>query len=459
MKPRGRVLIVDDERFNITLLVSLLRDSCDILVAKSGEQALRAVHSATPPDLILLDIVMPEMDGYEVCRQLKADATTSSIPVIFITAMHDSKDEVKGFDLGAVDYITKPISPAIVRARVQTHLENVLAHNEIHSLNGELTQALAEQKKAYADLHQARIELAETQAMALMTRAFEKFVPKQFLARIAPTGLENIRPGTVELSVITIMFSDIRSFTKLSESMSPEDVFALLNSYLENMQGPIEEQHGFIDKFIGDAIMVLFDGSDQEQATHAVLAAVGMQERLAVFNRERRQRQQEVIRTGTGLHIGPVMLGTLGNANRMDSTVIGDAANVAARLEGLTKFYGCSVIVSDDVFRLLESERFLSRPLDRVVVKGRQRALLIHEIFDADPEPQRHRKQALLPSYRLGLELFQERQWRESQQAFLECLRIAEDDTVARIHMERCAAFLERPPAADWDGSFEMQTK
>ncbi|MBF0401639.1 MAG: response regulator [Magnetococcales bacterium] len=459
MERQGRVLIVDDERFNITVLVNLLRPYYETLVAKSGEQALRSVHSATPPDLILLDIQMPEMDGYEVCRQLKANAATRAIPIIFVTAMNDVGDEVKGFELGAVDYIAKPISPPVVYARVRAHLEIVMARNQIQSLNGDLSQALVEQKMAYEALHQARIELAETQAMAVMTKAFEKFVPKQFLECLAKEGLEHIKAGTVELSTITVMFTDIRSFTKLSEQMSPHDIFALLNNYIGRMQKPIERNNGFIDKFIGDAIMALFDGSMQEQATHAVQAAIGMQQELQLFNRERAAAGLDPVITGIGLHIGEVMMGTLGNDNRMDSTVIGDAANLAARLEGLTKYYQCPIIISDELFALLEPGHFLCRPLDRVVVKGRSRAVLVYEVFNTDPEPQRARKLASLDSYRAGLELFYGRRWQESLQAFQHCLEQDGDDVMSRMYAERSSLLMAEPPAADWNGIFEMQSK
>lgn len=459
MEHLGRVLIVDDERFNITVLVNLLRPYYETLIAKSGEQALRCVRSTTPPDLILLDIKMPDMDGYEVCCQLKADQATCHIPVIFVTAMSDVGDELKGFDVGAVDYIAKPISPPVVYARVRTHLDMVMARNKIHALNADLSQALVEQKLAYEALHRTRIELAETQAMAVMTKTFEKFVPKQFLERLATDGLEHIKPGTVELSTITVMFSDIRAFTRLSEQFSPHDIFLLLNNYIGRMQKAIEQHHGFIDKFIGDAIMALFDGPDPTQANHAVLAAIGMQQALMAYNLEREAMGLTPLSTGIGLHIGPVMMGMLGNENRMDSTVIGDAANLAARLEGLTKFYDCRIIVSDELFRLLEPDQFLSRPLDRVVVKGRSQAVLVHEIFHADPAPQRARKEAMLDQYREGLALFYARRWPESQQAFQSCLQVDPEDAVSQIYAARCAILMEDPPSDEWNGVFEMQFK
>lgn len=122
VKERQKVLIVDDERFNINVLVDLLKPDYKVMVAISGKQALKAARAESPPDLVLLDIMMPEMDGYEVCRRLKADEATRDIPVIFITAMGQEEDETKGLELGAVDYLTKPISPPIVEARVRTQL-------------------------------------------------------------------------------------------------------------------------------------------------------------------------------------------------------------------------------------------------------------------------------------------------------------------------------------------------
>ncbi|MEO5353394.1 MAG: GAF domain-containing protein [Magnetococcus sp. XQGC-1] len=332
------------------------------------------------------------------------------------------------------------------------------AHNAklIVPFSAEL-QAFVEALAAQAAIAIDNQNLISAQRQLIST--FEKFVPKQFLQRIAGEGLANIKPGTVELSTITVMFSDIRSFTTLSEQMAPSHLFALLNSYLSRMQIPIEEQHGFIDKFIGDAIMALFDGTDAEQATRAVRAAIGMQQHLLVFNAERTALGQAPIRTGIGLHIGQVMLGTLGNEHRMDSTVIGDAVNLSARLEGLTKFYGCRIVISEDLFNLLASGAFSCRPLDRVVVKGRTQPILVYDLFDADPEPEKSRKQETLATYQRGFDLFYERRWPESQQAFRTCLAQNAEDLAAQMYLERCATLLANPPGAEWDGTFAMHHK
>lgn len=155
-KAEQKILIVDDERFNINILVGILKNRYRTIVAKSGEEALKRAITSKPPDLILLDIMMPEMDGYEVCKRLKQAEETAHIPVIFITAMGQEEDETKGFDVGAVDYITKPVQPEIVRARVRTHLELINARKQLQNQNIILEQKVNERTR---DLRDSRQEI------------------------------------------------------------------------------------------------------------------------------------------------------------------------------------------------------------------------------------------------------------------------------------------------------------
>src|SRR5258705_35735 len=262
------------------------------------------------------------------------------------------------------------------------------------------------------------IALDETQAVAMMTRAFEKFVPKQFLERIARDGLENLKPGNVQASAITTLFSDLRSFTTLSEGMTPQALFAFLNEYLAQMQDPIDHFGGFIDKFIGDAIMALFDQEGAGQAEAAVKAAIGMQRRLAEWNDERQGPPAFPVASGVGIHTGIVMLGTLGSTTRMDSTVIGDAVNLASRLEGLTKHYGVRIIVSEDTWELLDKSVFESRELDLVSVKGRAAPVPIHEVYqDLEGEPL-ERARRLADSYAPALAAYRRPAWEGATAGF-----------------------------------------
>ncbi len=193
MRSKERVLIVDDERFNINILLDLLSETYDTMVAKSGEQALKRVRSARPPDLILLDIMMPGMDGYEVCRQLKADEVTRHIPVIFVTAMGTTTDETKGLKLGAVDYITKPISPPIVEARVMNHLTLSRTKRELSEKNRimlkerEFIESIITRMRDAASFDRKRLRYLDTPV--------EKTAGDLLLAAFRPDGGHHVMVG------------------------------------------------------------------------------------------------------------------------------------------------------------------------------------------------------------------------------------------------------------------------
>jgi len=200
--------------------------------------------------------------------------------------------------------------------------------------------------------------------------SFERFVPRKFLAVVAPEGIENIRVGTSATRVVAVLFSDIRGFTKLSEGMPPLKLYALLNDYLERMGNAIDAAGGFVDKYIGDAIMALFDDEHTDKMLDAIL---GMRRELRALNVERAQAGLPPIDNGIGAHGGEVVMGTIGFASKIESTVIGDAVNVASRVESLTKEQGVAVLVTDAVVsKLREPARFKLRKIAAgVALRGR----------------------------------------------------------------------------------------
>ena len=463
----ARALIVDDSRTVRVRVRKLLTQAQDarfeVLEASDGGEALKLLEKTALdrlPDVILLDRNMPKVSGDACIRILKSDPVWKTIPVIFLTAQADKAEVVKGLSiLGCDDYLPKPFDAGEMVARVKSLARLKKAEDEIRNLAHNLEQALESQRKAFAELKTTKIELAETKAVATMTRVFEKFVPKQFLQRIASDGIENIKAGNVYANRITTLFSDLRSFTTISEGMTPPTLFAFLNDYLAQMQEPIDQYGGFVDKFIGDAIMALFDAEGPAQAEAAVKAAIGMQQCLREWNDVRKGPPLHPIASGVGIHTGDVMLGTLGNATRIDSTVIGDAVNLASRLEGLTKYYGARIIISEDTWSFLDHSVFESRELDFVSVKGREKAVGIREIYqDLRGEAlDAHRR--LTEKFAAALSLYRQRFWPEARQAFQVCLELSPGDLASALFIERCAYYLESPPPADWDGSFVMKGK
>ncbi|MBX7191997.1 MAG: adenylate/guanylate cyclase domain-containing protein [Sandaracinaceae bacterium] len=211
--------------------------------------------------------------------------------------------------------------------------------------------------------------------------AFERFVPRKFLAVIAPQGIENIQVGARQERVMTILFCDIRGYTSLSEASTAEQMFDLLNDYLAEMGTAIEENGGFIDKYIGDAIMALFDDVHTDRAIDAALA---MRMRLLEFNLRRAEKGLRPVDVGIGIHRGSCIMGTVGFSSRIDSTVIGDAVNLASRVEGLTKQYHADVLVTGAVVEGLEHrDRYALRLVDEAArAKGKDLTFRLYAVDD-----------------------------------------------------------------------------
>ena len=214
-------------------------------------------------------------------------------------------------------------------------------------------------------------------------RAYARFVPTDFLNHLNRTDIRDVRLGDQTEAEMSILFTDIRAFTNLSERMSPEENFQFLNSYLKRVVPCITEAGGFVDKYIGDAIMALFSGPPEQ----ALKAAIGIHKEVRLYNQHRQKQGFDPIRVGIGLHYGRLMLGTIGSEDRMESTVISDAVNTASRIERLTRDYTSPILISHEFYRALEdASRYSIRLLDRVFVKGKEKPLLVYEVLDGQPQ-------------------------------------------------------------------------
>ena len=317
---KARILVVDDTPDNLYLMGALLEDEYEVVTAGSGAEALQLAHSATPPELILLDIMMPEMDGYEVLRQLRQEPATVNIPVIFLTALTSIEEEQFGLDLGAVDYITKPISPPVVLARVHTHLER--------SANARRLQALSEKLGRY----------------------------------LAPQVYRSLFDGSRDAEIrtqrkkLTVFFSDIKDFTASTAKWQPEDITFLLNSYFSEMSKIAHEYGGTLDKFIGDAMVIFFGDPDsrgvKEDAQQCVKMALAMQRRMAELQiLWREMGSDKTFQIRCGINTGYCDVGNFGSDLRMDYTIIGSEVNLAARLEQAADPGG--ILISGETYALV----------------------------------------------------------------------------------------------------------
>lgn len=337
------VLIVDDTPANLDLLVEILREDYRTKVAISGERALELVSSGAPPDLILLDIMMPGLNGYEVCQRLKAGPATRNIPVIFVTAMGEVEDETRGLELGGVDYVTKPISPPIVKARVKTHLAVSGQARELERMIATLEAQARELAEFNRTLEQRVAQgVSQVERLSQLKRFFSPSVVELMLSGTVEDPLKSHRRE------IAAIFLDLRGFTAFTETSDPEDVMQVIGEYHEGMGKLVMDYGGTLEHFAGDGMMIYLNDpvEIENPAAVAVKMALAMQQRFAALE-QGWHRRGYALSMGIGVAQGYATIGAIGFEGRRDYGVIGTVTNLAARLCGEAK--GGQILVSQRV--------------------------------------------------------------------------------------------------------------
>jgi two-component system sensor histidine kinase ChiS len=253
---------------------------------------------------------------------------------------------------------------------------------------------------------------------------------------------------------MTVLFADIRNFTAISEELSPGESFDFLNAYL-NRIGPIVREHGgFIDKYIGDSVMALFPA----ESDAALDAALAVQREVRAFSGTLRAQGKPGIAVGVGLHTGRLMLGTIGERARMETTVISDAVNLASRMESATKIFGAGIVMSEETFaHLARPQNYLVRSLGKLTVRGKRQPVSLYEAYGADAPEIAVRKEASVAQFADAVCRYEEGDWRTAGAAFAELHRLNKDDEVARYFRNRCDALMESSGAGNWDGIERVQ--
>jgi class 3 adenylate cyclase/HAMP domain-containing protein len=310
---------------------------------------------------------------------------------------------------------------AIAEGDLNQTIANIDRRDEIGQLAGSFAAMRDAVRKTITDLKQTNLSI-------------ERFVPQAFLSIVGKPSIVDVELGDNKRKNMTILFSDIRNFTTLSEAMTPDENFAFINAYLERMGPVIRDHNGFIDKYIGDAIMALFESADD-----ALRAGLAMLETLDAFNAERRAAGRPPIAIGIGVNTGTLMMGTIGEKHRMDGTVISDAVNLASRVEGLTKTYGVRLLVSQyTVENLADPRAYDIRPIDVVVVKGKTHPVTICEVFQRDPAGQRAAKAGTRDLLQSGVEALARRDLACARRFFEESLQKLPGDMAASNLLQKC---------------------
>jgi len=311
------------------------------------------------------------------------------------------------------------------RAIADGNLDQAIADTNRRDEIGNLAASFATMRDA---VRSTILDLRETNA------SIERFVPRPFLTIMGKPSIVSVKLGDNRRHDMTVLFSDIRNFTGMSERMSPDENFTFINAYLERM-GPVIRTHsGFIDKYIGDAIMALFESADD-----ALRAGLAMLDTLDAFNADRTAADQSPIRIGIGLNSGSLMLGTIGEKDRMDGTVISDAVNLAARIESLTKVYGVSLLITQHTYNQLADPRaFAIRPIDVVVVKGKTEAITVYEVYDRNSPADREAKAFTRDLLQSGVAALAKRDLVAARQLFERSLALLPGDPAASNLLKCC---------------------
>jgi class 3 adenylate cyclase len=289
-----------------------------------------------------------------------------------------------------------------------------------------------------------------------INQANSRFVPRQFIEFLGKDNIADISLGDQVQKEMTILFSDIRGFTSISENMTPKENFDFLNNYLGHMEPVIRTNKGFIDKFMGDSIMALFSDTPED----AINAAIEMRLKLQEFNHINSQFGKAPIDSGIGLHTGNLMLGIVGGEGRMDGTVISDAVNLASRLEGLTKLYGSSIIISEDtLIKLSDPSKYDYRFIDIVKVKGKKEAVYIFEILNGEPAEIKALKLQTKAEFSKALQLYKNKEFKKALPIFKEIHKLNKKDKAAQMYLLRCSGFIENGTSVNWDGIEVIQDK
>jgi class 3 adenylate cyclase len=269
-------------------------------------------------------------------------------------------------------------------------------------------------------------------------------------------SITDVQLGDHVSKIMAVMFSDIRSFTTLSEGMTPQDNFNFVNAYLKRVSPEIRNHYGLIVKFLGDGMMAVFpDGADD-----AVAAGVAKHKRVQEYNEHREQKGYFPLNVGIGIHVGHMMLGMVGEESRMQGDAFSDNVNLTARLEGLTKFYGVSLLISEQTLQHLSNpEKYQIRFLDRAIVKGRNEPIAVYEVLDAEVETTRLLKLQTQPDFEQGLDFYRSCDLTAAKVSFEKVLAVNSLDKTAQLYLERVQILLERGIPENWNGVWAFSEK
>lgn len=402
-------------------------------------QALEVV-TERKADLLVLDLMLNSSDVFTLLRAAGPGNGRASRVAVIVSAPETFGDRIQAcLQRGAEDYVLTPLSEEN-SLLITRRIELCLQRRELREFTIRLRTAPSGPNEQAFMEHYAN--------------ASSRFVPREFLEHLQRKTLADVRLGDHVQANMTVFFSDIRDFTALSEDLTPQQNFDFLNSYLKQVTPIVRARRGFVDKYIGDAIMALFPLSPAD----ALQAAVDLQHQVVKYNLGRKAAGYVPVRIGIGLHRGDLILGTIGEEERMQTTVIADAVNVASRIEGLTKAFGVPLLISSTVVEDLEPNHgFKIRRLGAVRAKGKTQSVEIFECFNCDSAELIEHKERTAELFGAAVAEFRKGMFLTAGKIFTRIAQLCPADTVAAYYRDRCSLTLVRERDRDWDGAERIE--
>ncbi|WP_088888745.1 response regulator [Leptolyngbya ohadii] len=487
------VLLIDDQAIIAEAVQQMLASEADITFYYCNDplQAIKVAQSFQPT-VILQDLVMPQMEGLLLVRLLRSsDAPTHQIPLIVLSSKEDPVIKAQAFEYGANDYLVKLPDRVELLARIRYHSRaytNLLKRQEaeaqlrqeneeqalyIQQVNKITNAAFAVEQDTFEAIDLA--EVADRQdELGQLARVFTqmvktvkvreaelerlkdslaRFFPDEYLRFLRKDSVIDVQLGDFVSKIMAVMFSDIRSFTTISESMTPRENFDFINAYLKRVSPEIRNHYGIIVKFLGDGMMAVFpDGADD-----AIAAGIAKHQRVQEYNEQRQARGALPIQIGIGIHVGPMMLGMVGEDNRIQGDAFSDNVNLTARLEGLTKIYGSAMLITGQTIDQLSSpESYQVRFLANTLVKGRTEPIAVYEVLDAEIPEIRDFKLQTLHQFEQGIYAYRDRAFTEAKACFEQVLAVHSGDRTAQLYCDRIELLLSQGIPKDWQDAWSF---
>jgi predicted ATPase/class 3 adenylate cyclase len=426
-----------------------------LLMDEEGTLQLQAVGQVDQPPEVLQSTPVSEAEGLPRTLVEYCQRTVNNV------VLHDAPADRRFGDDPHIQ-ATLPRSVLVAPLNNQgkltgvVYLENHLSTGVFTERRVDVVEMLCAQAAVSIENSRLYRELREALfAQIALTEAHRRFVPAEFLRTFGRDDITEIVLGESVHREMSCLFSDIRDFSSLAEHLDPTETMAFVNAYMGAVEAPILSNDGFIETYLGDSVIALFESADD-----AVRAGLGMMEATATLNAHRAGRGEKPVEAGIGINTGMVTLGTIGGINRLKCTVIGDAANLASRVEGLTRMYETPFIISDQTLAALEApDDFSVRLLDTVRVKGRVTPLRVYEVFDAAPALIKAARLEVAARFDEAICAFYAQQFDTALALLEQCQSVVGSDPVLDRFAQRCTAFIALPPGPDWIGVTDLARK